>query len=502
MHVVRRSIRRLCLFLAATFSSSAFADYVVNRIDYIDAATGTRAPSTVLWTTNNNGQTLGQASLDLQTFFNFVYDPATGNFNVIPQPPGFDGVTKAVGAIGMNDAGLITGSTFDINTFIAGGFILADGVYKFFSHPAWADTNARTIGNPTAAHPQGFVVGYLDDGLFDTMDSTTAFIYDPATAAFATINGTNSFDTFGHGQNSAGQITGQVVSDGSVRAPGFWAFLFTPTTGNDPMLGGTVSFFRVNGSAARARGINDKGTIVGFARPQPTLGTRTFVGTLSGFEFLDFPDANGATCTSGALPGTTAEHINNAGQITGQLTDNACRQRGYIATPVSRPTGTTRGGASTFDVNVSGGEPVFINLPVALAYDYAIGHHDPRFAAVRLPLGIGNNKFVLVVGHRAYAVNAGQLFDFREHGFKKGVKRFRVACIDPAAMLDPGNSAAFPTQLTFAQSGTFTGRQKALANATGAGDDDDGPSSGQPITQDECRRRLLSLRDPGGEDDD
>jgi len=56
---------------------------------------------------------------------------------------------------------------------------------------------------------------------------------------------------------------------------------------------------------------------------------------------------------------------------------------------------------------------------------------------------MGNNKFVVAVRHKAFAVNAGQLFDFRAHGFKKGVKAFRVACIDPAARLDPVNSLAF-----------------------------------------------------------
>lgn len=498
MHV-RRSINSVCVFLAAFFSGSAFADYVVNRIDYIDAATGTRAPYTVLWTTNNNGQTLGNASLDLQTFFNFVYDPATGNYTVIPQPAGSDGVNTGVTATGMNDSGVITGGTFDFNTFIFGGFVFTDGVYNFFSNPSWADTNPRTIGNATPAHPQGLVVGYLDDGLFESQDSTTAFVYDPVTGAFGTIDGTNSFDTFGHGQNSAGQITGHVFSDGSVRAPSYWGFLFTPSTGNDPLLGGSTTYFRVNGLPTRARGINDKGTITGFVRDPATRGNLTFVGTLAGFEFIDFPDANNGTiCPSGFRAGASADAINNAGQVTGQLTDNSCNARGFIATPVSRPTGTTQSGASTFNVNVAAGEPTFINLPVALAYDYAVGHDDPRFAAVRLPLGIGNNKFVLVVDDRAYAVNAGQLFDFREHGFKKGVKRFRVACIDPAAMLDPGNSAAFPTQLVFAETGTFTGTQKPLGNETG---DDDG-GSGQPMTQDECRQRLLSLRSAGGERDD
>jgi hypothetical protein len=134
-------------------------------------------------------------------------------------------------------------------------------------------------------------------------------------------------------------------------------------------------------------------------------------------------------------------------------------------------------------------EPLFISVPVALAYDYAIGKRDPRITTVRLPLGIGNNKFVLVVRHRAFALNAGQTFDFRANGFRNGVKRFRVACIDPAAGADPTYVPPFPTQLTFVDAGKFTGTQRPLApRAT--------------MTQAECRERLLASRDAGGPDDD
>ena len=40
------------------------------------------------------------------------------------------------------------------------------------------------------------------------------------------------------------------------------------------------------------------------------------------------------------------------------------------------------------------------------------------------------------------------------------MKSFEVRCIDPRAMLDPANSRAFPTQLTFVSSGKFTGTQR------------------------------------------
>ena len=493
----RQQMTRLAFsFLAAVLSNSVFADYVANQIDYIDPVSGSVANYTQLLASNQHGNAVGGASFDGGvTIFGFVYDPATGNYVRLPLPPGIDGITSFASPIGINDAGVITGTTFE--PIGSRGFILKEGVYTFFSAPGWADTGARTIGNPTAAHPEGLVVGYVDDGVFDTLQSWAGFVYDPATSAFATINTLDSFLTIAHGQNVLGQIVGSIISDGSSLAFGRWSFLFTPTTGVDPMLGGTVSYFRINHMPTSARGINDKGVIAAFVR-DATFVNQTYVGTSStGFQLVNVPGNTGPGCPDGlTLPGTFPEHISNAGQVTGNLTDVACNVHGFIATPASLPTGTTRSGAYTFSVDVAASAPIFISAPTAIGYDYALGKPDPRFASVRLPLGIGN-KYVLVVRHKAFAVNAGQLFDFRAHGFKKGVKAFRVACIDPAARLHPVNSLAFPTELTFVEAGTFTGTQRPLITA-----DVDEDRNEELISQAECRQRLLSRHDDDGEADD
>ena len=490
--VVRQIVRVAFLTAAAVFSNAVFGDYVANRIDYIDPGNGTVANYTQLWAINNKGNALGYASFDGGvTVFSFLYDPATGNYLPVPLPPGFDGVTSFATPIGINDAGVMTGSTFEPTGVRS--FTLKEGIYTFFSAPGWAETNARTIGNPTAAHPGGLVVGYVDDGVFETSDSTNGFVYDPVTSAFATIN-TPSLFTIAHGQNVLGQIVGGIIADGSSLPSGRWGFLFTPTTGVDPMLGGTVNYFRVNGMRTAARGINDNGSIAA-AVYDATGATQTYVGTSSGFQQLNVPGSTGPRCPDFSFPGTFPEHISNAGQVTGLLTDSACNFHGFVATPASLPTGTTRSGAHTFSVDVAASAPIFISAPTASGYDYALGEHDPRFASVRLPLGMGN-KYVLVVRHKAFAVNAGQLFDFRAHGFKKGVMAFRVACIDPAARLDPVNSLAFPTELTFAEAGKFTGTQQPLITATG---DDD--LKDVPLSQSECREQLLSRHDDDEADD-
>jgi len=489
------AIRCAFVLAAAVFSSSVFGDYVANRLDYVDPGTGAVANFTQLWSINNKGTALGAASFDGgATAFSFIYDPATANYVRLPLPPGFDGITTFAQPISINDAGVMTGTTFEPTG--SRGFTLKDGVFTFFSIPGWAETGARTIGNPTAAHPQGVVVGYVDDGVFETLQSFAGFVYDPATAASATINTVDSFITFMHGQNALGQIVGNIFADGSSLAFGRWGTMFTPTTGVDPMLGGTISYFRVNDMRTSARGINDNGLIAA-AVQDATGSTQTYVGTSGSFQLVNVPGSTGPACPdSFFLPGTFPEHITNAGQVFGQATDSACIQHGFIATPASLPTGTTSTGAHTFSVDVAASAPIFISAPTAIAYDYALGEHDPRFASVRLPLGMGINKFVVVVRHKAFAVNAGQLFDFRTHGFEKGVKTFRVACIDPAVRLDPVNSLAFPTELTFVEAGKFTGTQQPLVTATGDHDRGDGP-----ISQSECRERLLSRHDADEADD-
>jgi hypothetical protein len=492
MHTVVRQIVRLAVSLVATvFSGAAFSDYVVNQIDYVDPATGAVANFTQLWSSNKNANALGRASPDgSATFFSFVYDPATGDYVRLPLPPGYDGITTFANPIGINDAGVMTGDTFEADGSNR-SFILKDGVYTFFSGPGWANVHARTIGNPTAAHPEGLVVGFVDDGIFETTQSTAGFVYDPATSAFATINALDSFLTIAHGQNASGQIVGSIIADGTSLAFGHWGFLFNSATGADPILGGTVDYFRINGLRTLARGINDNGVIAAGVR-SPTFNTfqnETHVGNASsGFQLINVPGGTaGPLCPDFSLRGLFPEHINNAGQVFGDFVDSACSHHGFIATPASLPTGTTRTGAHRFSVDVRPGTPIFISAPTANAYLYVLGRFDdPPFASVRLPLGFGDNKFVLVAGGRAFAVNAGQLFDFRTHGFTKGVKAFGVACIDPAARLHPVNSLAFPTELTFAGAGKFSGLQQPFNGGADLGI--------PPISSAECRQWLLSLR--------
>ena len=98
--------------------------------------------------------------------------------------------------------------------------------------------------------------------------------------------------------------------------------------------------------------------------------------------------------------------------------------------------------------------PIFIDPIVAIGYDYVV-HDGPNVASVILP-SIGDGVFDLYgweggdYTNFLGSVNAGVEFDFGS----LGVDRFRVSGIEVEAGLDPTDSTAFITGLTFVSAGT------------------------------------------------
>ena len=128
--------------------------------------------------------------------------------------------------------------------------------------------------------------------------------------------------------------------------------------------------------------------------------------------------------------------------------------------PVNLPILTSTG-AYQFSMTVMGGVTYYIDPVVATGYDYATAAGDPNFASVLLPTiqttaydltyTYGGSPFdVLVAPGAAYAFPTG------------GVASFRVTGIDPALGLNPADTTAFETGLTFVASGTFDGTQTPL----------------------------------------
>lgn len=413
-------LARLLLLAACCLSPAALATYVYNTIDYPAAVfTDVRG-------LNNTGRIVGYASFDNVNYFSFSYQG--GAFTALP-PAALD-----TSALAINDAGVIVGAA-SLGAGPEQGFIFNAGSYAFFSHPAWTHTFARMISNA------GLITGYVQDA---AGTASEGFIYDPLAATFTMIAVPGSFLTIAQGINLAGQVVGSAVLPGGARA-----FLRQPD--------GTLTLFQIGTAPTRARGINDTGLITGFM----TVGgvNQGFVGNSSGFQTLMVPGSEA----------TFPEAINNAGQVSG-LYQVGGATHGFIATPVALPTGTTSGGAYTFSVAVIPNFPIFIDPPVAVGYDYAIGRGDPRFATLRLPIGIGDSLYRVKVQGRKFTLAGGELLDFRLVGFPDGVTGFRVSCIETGAMLDPANPEAFPTEVTFVAAGMFTGTMKPITRASDKGD--------------------------------
>lgn len=411
----------LLLAVAAFFPTGALAVYVFTTIDYPGAVfTDVRG-------INGTGRIVGYASLDSVTFFAFSYQ--AGVFAPLPA------TVFPVAAHAINDAGVIVG-TANAAAGPAQGFLFNAGTYAFFSRPGWDATFGRMVG------PTGLVTGYSGN---EITGETAGYIYDPFAGTYTDISPAGSLFTIAQGINAAGQVVGSAI---------------LPTTGPNGFLrqpDGTLTLFQIGSAPTRARGINDMGLITGFM----TVGgvNQGFVGTSGGFQALMVPGSDA----------TFAEAINNAGQVAGlYTTGGGTVTHGFIATPAVTPTGTTSGGAYTFSVAVIPNFPVFLDPPVAVGYDYAVGRGDPRFASVRLPIGIGDSRYVVRVKGRKFDLAGGELLDFRANGFPDGVDGFRVGCIEVDAMLDPADAEAFPTEVTFVAAGQFTGTMKPLARSSNA----------------------------------
>lgn len=121
-------------------------------------------------------------------------------------------------------------------------------------------------------------------------------------------------------------------------------------------------------------------------------------------------------------------------------------------------------GSYLFNITVEPGITYYIDPEVAIGYDYAIGAGDPLFQSVLLP-NVGDGLFDIfgfdAAGNLVLLADdwaAGDVFDFGAGG----IDRFRVLGIEASAGLDPLNTTAFITGLTFTGAGQFTGTQTPI----------------------------------------
>lgn len=128
-----------------------------------------------------------------------------------------------------------------------------------------------------------------------------------------------------------------------------------------------------------------------------------------------------------------------------------------VVSQVSGPSGQTVP-QYHFNFSVASNTIYQIDPAIAVGYIYAVGNGDPDFASVELP-DLGNpNPYELLLWNGVSFVfdaflNADTPFSFGAGGTNK----FEILGIDPNLELDPNDTTAFVTQLTFTGPGTFTG---------------------------------------------
>ena len=126
-------------------------------------------------------------------------------------------------------------------------------------------------------------------------------------------------------------------------------------------------------------------------------------------------------------------------------------------------------GVFNFDFDVEEAVPVVLDPFVAIGYDYEIGAGNPLFATISLP-DVGDGVFDLflydLLGNlfdSGLDLLAGDVLDFATLGtiagvdYSAGASRFGIRGIEAGAGLDPSDTSAFMTTVTFASSGAFTG---------------------------------------------
>ncbi|XCN74784.1 MAG: hypothetical protein Q3M24_08575 [Candidatus Electrothrix aestuarii] len=96
---------------------------------------------------------------------------------------------------------------------------------------------------------------------------------------------------------------------------------------------------------------------------------------------------------------------------------------------------------------------IWVDPVIAVGYDYTV-EKGPKFTAVELPKGIGDNQYDLWVYQNNNYVDSGVNIEGGAlYQFKEPVSNFSIRGIEPSAELDPANETAFPTGLRFEKTG-------------------------------------------------
>lgn len=433
---MHRTARLGILALFTLSTAAARADFVCHQLD-IPGATNTQ-----VWQVNNSGQAAATSDSG-----GAIY--SGGTWLPLPAPPASSGFTAAnVGALGINDSGMIAGNAFSADGVTEQGYVLTGSTYAFFSHPI--PGGSRT--EPRALSNSGIVTGWS----YDDQTLGPAWVFNPNgapgyaagfTEILPTLSGAAAIRVIPGAMNAAGQFVGSADFTGRSRR----AFVY------DPSAASPFTLFQVGGLFTAARGINDNGAVTGFTVKPGTNELIGFLLTSAGVQTFTCPEL-GATLLA-------PESINNSDLVSGNFTDAAGLFHGFIAYPNVVLPVTSSSGSFVFDAAVAPNTPIFLDPAPAAGYRFAIGAGNPLFASATLPIGIGDNLYTVIVQGRAFTVAGGEKLDFTRSGFAAGVASFEVLGIEPEANLDPASPTAFVTEATFSGAGRFTGTMTPMTAA-------------------------------------
>jgi hypothetical protein len=143
---------------------------------------------------------------------------------------------------------------------------------------------------------------------------------------------------------------------------------------------------------------------------------------------------------SNATPGLWRFSFNN-GALPGQTAENA-----FLPVVVD--------GTYQFEFNVQLNQRVFVDPLVAVGYDYEVSGGN-QFTSVLLPLLAADTDgyAIYALGNMTPGGLLGTVAGGTVFNFATPLAGFTVAGIDTAAMLDPANTTAFVTGLTFLNAG-------------------------------------------------
>ncbi|ELR99207.1 nidogen-like domain-containing protein [Gloeocapsa sp. PCC 73106] len=123
--------------------------------------------------------------------------------------------------------------------------------------------------------------------------------------------------------------------------------------------------------------------------------------------------------------------------------------------------------------------PLFFDPEIAVGYNYEITD-GPGFASILIPEALpnGDSEFLLELPGFSdpFTLIAGTSFNLLEQN-PNGFRRFSITGIDPEELLDPTDTLAFVTGLTFTEAGVVSFTQSAIVEDTNGG------GGGEPIPE-------------------